>query len=91
MLRKITARLLHEWMEFYSLEPFGREADDAGTAIVAMLVAALRARDGKRLNAQDFMPFTDDRGDADSLIRKALQEHRDGKERRVFEGDSDPR
>lgn len=70
LLRKIPARLLFEWMEFYGIEPFGREADDVGLAMVAMQVAAGHGTK-KTLRLSEFMPpWTRDGVDEDELKRR---------------------
>ena len=46
-----------EWIEFYKLEPFGRDADFQGHAqTVAMIYNRTRGKDDKPLKVEDFMP-----------------------------------
>ena len=46
-----------EWVEFYKLEPFGREAEFQGHAqTAAMIYNVNRGKDDKPLKVEDLMP-----------------------------------
>jgi len=46
-----------EWVEFYKLEPFGRDADFQGHAqTAAMIYNVNRGKDDKPLKVEDLMP-----------------------------------
>lgn len=46
-----------EWMEFYQLEPFGREADFQGYALTAATIVNRSLQKGeKAVKVDDFMP-----------------------------------
>lgn len=46
-----------EWIEFYKLEPFGRDADFQGHAqTAAMIYNVNRGKDAKPLKVEDLMP-----------------------------------
>ena len=59
MLENISSKLLTEWMAFFSLEPFGYEAELHGSAITSSVIANVN-RDSKKksdpFTAQDFLP-----------------------------------
>lgn len=57
LLSRIDSRELTEWMAFYSLEPWGTEAEDVRTGIIASTVANVN-RDPKKkaYKIRDFMP-----------------------------------
>jgi hypothetical protein len=57
MLKRIPARMLLEWMAFYSLEPFGGDTAYLGHAITASTVANVNRGKGKKaFKVDDFMP-----------------------------------
>lgn len=46
-----------EWVEFYKLEPFGRDADFQGHAqTAAMIYNVNRGKDDKPIKVEDLMP-----------------------------------
>jgi hypothetical protein len=46
-----------EWLEFYKIEPFGRDADFQGHAqTAAMIYNVNRGKDDKALTVDDLMP-----------------------------------
>ena len=55
MLDGMTTRQLNEWVAYYSIEPFGEDRRDLGTAIVAQTMAACWAR--KVPDIWRFMPL----------------------------------
>lgn len=57
LLDNISSRELTEWMAFAHLEPFGREAEYIGYALVAATVANVnRGKGQKAYEISDFMP-----------------------------------
>jgi hypothetical protein len=61
LLSEIPARILSEWQEYASLEPFGEERGDWRAAMVASTMANIHARKkGKpAYKIEDFMPKFD--------------------------------
>ncbi len=62
LLERISSRELSEWMVFYTLEPFGSQADYLGHAITASTIANLMRdpRKQKAMKPEDFMPKFDE-------------------------------
>lgn len=59
MLKEIPSKLLIEWMAFYSLEPFGYEAEFQGHALTSSVIAEVNRNSKKRpepFTTKDFMP-----------------------------------
>jgi len=57
MLGEISSRALAEWMAFFSLEPFGYEANLAGHAITSSVLANTNRKKGaKPFKPADFLP-----------------------------------
>lgn len=56
----LSVRQVNEWMDFYGREPWGFDADDTRTALVALTVA--RSAGSKRAKLNDFRlrPHIDD-------------------------------
>jgi len=74
MLRSLSAKQVLEWMEFYRREPFGRDADDVGLAMVAMYVAAQSGGKG-RLRLKDFMPHANNEASSINEMEAQLRKH----------------
>ena len=56
MLERIPAALFFEWMEYYSVSPFGAERDDLRIAVLDTVVAnALSGKKGRSFEVKDFM------------------------------------
>lgn len=56
-MQRIPMHLLAEWMAFYSIEPFGYDADMMGHAITSAVVANVNRQKGKRpYKVEDFLP-----------------------------------
>lgn len=54
---RMSSREFTEWMAFYQVEPFGRQAEDLGVGIISATIAnANKGKRGKTYTAQDFMP-----------------------------------
>lgn len=53
MLEALTPRQWAEWVEYFGLEPWGFDVDDAGMGTLAATIAA--AAGAKGLKPQDFM------------------------------------
>jgi hypothetical protein len=57
LLESLTAKEFTEWMEFYSIEPFGENRQALNTGIIASVIAnANRTKNSKVFKPQDFIP-----------------------------------
>lgn len=78
MLREIPSHLLIEWMAFYNLEPFGREAEFQGHALVSSIIAESNRDPKKKADAfttSDFMPKEEDDSEEVQSVFKRLKDH----------------
>jgi len=73
MLARMSSAELTEWIAFYSLEPFGADADYIGHAIVASTVANRhRPKTEKEHKVEEFMPkFEKKRKSVDEMLQIA--------------------
>ena len=71
LLNGISSRELSEWIAFYSLEPFGFEADYLGHAQTCSTVVNVNRKKGSKAStAKDFFPKLDE--DKDVSINGAM-------------------
>jgi len=57
MLSQMSASLLHEWLAYSKVEPFGERRRDIRSGIISAVVANVNRKKGKKaFQANDFLP-----------------------------------
>jgi len=62
-----------EWCAYFSLEPFGEERGDIRIAQLCALVANAVGVKGRKSKPEDFMPFSEKRGEPGVMDIEAMQ------------------
>lgn len=72
LLARIDSLELSEWMQFYTLDPWGTQRDDLQAGIIASTIANANSSKGKAFQPMDFMPYSDGKQEQTTDDMKAL-------------------